>query len=160
MPIDSDLFKQGLSRWASGVTVVTTRTDDGPSGLTASAFSSVSAEPPLVLVCVNMSSGSCDPIREAGFFAVNILKSDQIDISNRFASSKDKHLRFAGETWTDGPIGAPMLSGSLASLECRVVSEMEQGTHRIYIGEVTHLVPGEGQPLLYYRGGYRAIADL
>ena len=160
MALDSELFKKGMANWASGVTVVTTRTSDGPAGLTASAFTSVSAEPPLVLVCVNMGGGSCDRICEAGCFAVNILEHGQMDISNIFASSKLKDQRFTAQSWRTGMTGAPLLDGCLASLDCRVVSMMEQGTHRIYIGEVGEIVLGEGHPLVYYKGGYREIADL
>jgi len=158
--LDSERFKKGMANWASGVTVVTTQTADGPAGLTASAFSSVSADPPLVLVCVNMGSGSCDRIREAGFFAVNILERGQMDVSNIFASSKLKDQRFTGQSWTTGVTGAPLLEGCLASLDCRIASMMEQGSHRIFIGEVCGVVLGEGHPLVYYKGGYREIADL
>jgi len=160
MTVSSDLFKKGLASWASGVTLVTTRTGDGPAGLTASAFSSVSAEPPLVLVCINRASGSCARIREAGAFAVNILEKSQVEASNKFASSKNKDTRFDGLQWLDSPSGMPCLVGALASLDCRVVANYDQGSHCIYIGEVRHITLGEGQPLLYYKGAYREIAGL
>ena len=94
MAVDPELFKQGLRRWASGVTVVTTKSGDKPHGMTVSAFSSVSADPPLVLVCANRNSRTHAVIREGGRFTVNVLASDQQDVSVVFSSSKLEDSRF------------------------------------------------------------------
>ncbi|MDJ0839871.1 MAG: flavin reductase family protein [Acidobacteriota bacterium] len=160
MAVDQEQFKKALATWASGVTVVTTETGSGPVGLTASAFSSVSAEPPLVLVCVNQSSESCDCIEEAGFFAVNILSTEQQDVSNKFASRKLKETRFQDLPMSTGVTGAPLLDESLTSIDCTLVNTVVMGTHKVFFGEVQQVVNREGNPLMYYRGGYREIAGL
>ncbi len=160
MAVDQTLFKQALAQWASGVTIVTTKTDAGYAGMTASAFSSVSADPPIILVCINQSAESCALVAESGSFAVNILESSQQDASNRFASFKDKETRFDSVAWSEAPSGSPYLDESLCSLDCKVVNKVEAGSHIVFFGEVQHVVNREGNPVLYYRGGYRGIEGL
>ena len=159
MPIDQDAFKQALRGWASGVTVVTSRAGDKVHGMTVSAFSSVSADPPLVLVCANQSSTTHSVIEEGGIFAVNILAKHQEDISNVFASSKNEETRLERVDWSQGETGAPLIHESLASLECKVRSAHREGSHTIYIGEVEAVHLNESTPLLYFGGGYRSIND-
>jgi len=160
MAVDPSLFKQALAQWASGVTIVTTKTAAGYAGMTASAFSSVSADPPIILVCINQSAESCALVAEAGYFAVNILESGQQDASNRFASFKDKETRFDAVAWSAAPSGAPFLDESMCSLDCKVVNQVQAGSHIVFFGEVQHVVNRDGNPLLYYRGGYRGIEGL
>jgi flavin reductase (DIM6/NTAB) family NADH-FMN oxidoreductase RutF len=156
--IDSDQFKKALQHWASGVTVVTTRSKSfGIQGMTVSAFSSVSVEPPQVLVCVNRAVATGEGIGESGVFAVNILSAGQAVVSNMFAGGGSHEDRFASVAWETGEIGAPLLAESLVSLECRVVEQMVAGTHWIVIGEVQRAVLRDGEPLLYYKAGYRHI---
>ena len=157
MAIDNDSFKKALSSWASGVTVVTTKTPEGYAGLTASAFSSVSMEPPIILVCVNQSSESCAAIEAAGCFAVNILQTEQVETSNRFAF-KDK--RFENTAHTPAPSGAPYLDEAMTSLDCKLVNTTLMGSHKVFFGEVQHAQIKEGDPLLYYKGGYRKLTDI
>jgi flavin reductase (DIM6/NTAB) family NADH-FMN oxidoreductase RutF len=159
VPIDQDAFKQALRGWASGVTVVTSRAGDKVHGMTVSAFSSVSADPPLVLVCANQSSTTHSVIEEGGIFAVNILAQHQEDISNVFASSKNEDSRLERVDWSHGETGAPLIDESLASLECKVRSAHREGSHTIYIGEVEAVHVNEAAPLLYFGGGYRSIND-
>ncbi|MEM9066846.1 MAG: flavin reductase family protein [Myxococcota bacterium] len=155
--VDDATFKQVMRRWASGVTVLTSRAGSEIHGMTVSAFSSVSAEPPLVLVCANRSSTTRDVIDAGGVFAVNILSSDQEAISTRFAVVPGAE-RFDGVSWTEGNTGVPLIDGALAQLECRVRSAHLEGTHTIYIGEVLHgTVDGSKAPLLYFDGSYRRI---
>ena len=157
MPIDSQAFKEALRGWASGVTVVTTRADDQMHGMTVSAFSSVSADPPLVLVCANRSSITHQLIELGGVFAVNILGSEQSEISNVFASTAHEDARLEFVSWSEGETGAPLIDGAVVSLECRVRSAHREGSHTIYVGQVEAVHIGEAEPLLYYQGGYRAL---
>jgi flavin reductase (DIM6/NTAB) family NADH-FMN oxidoreductase RutF len=157
--IDADQFKKALQNWASGVTVVTTKSKSfGMQGMTVSAFSSVSAEPPQVLVCVNRNGATSEGISESGVFAVNILSAGQTAISNSFAGAISHEDRFASVAWEAGESGSPLLTESLASLDCMVVEQMAAGTHWIVIGEVQQAVLREGEPLLYYKAGYRHLA--
>ena len=157
MPIDQDAFKQALRGWASGVTVVTSRAGEKTHGMTVSAFSSVSADPPLILVCANQASTTHSVIEEGGLFAVNILAEHQQDVSNVFASSKFEDSRLERVTWHAGETGVPVIDESLAALECKVRSAHREGSHTIYIGQVEHVHLTDSTPLLYYRGGYCSI---
>ena len=158
MPIDEDAFREALRGWASGVTVVTARSGDQVHGMTVSAFSSVSADPPLVLVCANRASTTHGVIEEGGVFAVNILASHQQDVSNIFASSKDEDSRLQRVSWTEGTTGAPLIDEAVVSLECNVTSSHREGSHTIYVGrvEAAHSTD-DGTPLLYYDGAYRSL---
>ena len=157
MAVSSLDFKRTLRHWASGVTVVSSGKGDERHGMTVSAFASVSAEPPQVLVCINRDARTFGVIEETGRFAVNILAEGQDRISNHFAAS-DTHLdRFAGIAWSEGPLGLPLIDGALATLCCEVTRSYDEGTHRIYIGAVEHVATSEGAPLLHYDGGYREL---
>ena len=158
MPIDQDAFKEALRGWASGVTVVTSRAGDKVHGMTVSAFSSVSADPPLVLVCANRASKTHGVIEEGGVFAVNILAEHQQDVSNVFASSKHEDSRLERVRWREGETGAPLIDEALASFECEVRSAHHEGSHTIYIGRVEAVHTTDAAPLLYYKGGYRSLS--
>jgi flavin reductase len=157
MPIDQRAFKEALRGWTTGVTVVTSRSGDKIHGMTVSAFSSVSADPPLVLVCANRSSTTHGIIEEGGLFAVNILASHQQDVSNVFASSKNEDSRLQRVSWTEGETGAPLIDEALASLECTVASAHQAGSHTIYIGRVEAVRTTDAEPLVYYQGDYRSL---
>jgi flavin reductase len=157
MPIDQDAFKEALRGWASGVTVVTSRAGDKVHGMTVSAFSSVSLDPPLVLVCANRASTTHGVIEEGGVFAVNILAEHQQEVSHVFASSKYEDSRLDRVSWTEGETGAPLIDEALASLECKVASAHHEGSHTIYIGQVEAVHTTDAAPLVYYQGGYRSL---
>ena len=157
MTVDEATFRGALRGWASGVTVVTSRSGDRVHGMTVSSFSSVSANPPLVLVCANRSSITHDIIQEGGVFAVNILAAHQREISHVFSSSKHEDSRLARVRWTEGETGAPLIEGAVACLECRVSSSHREGSHTIYVGEVEAVHTTDADPLLYYKGGYRSL---
>ena len=157
MPIDQDAFKEALRGWASGVTVVTSRAGDQVHGMTVSAFSSVSADPPLVLVCANRSSTTHGIIEEGGIFAVNILAEHQQEVSNLFASSKYEDSRLDRVRWSEGKTGAPLIDEARACIECEVASAHHEGSHTIYIGRVEAVHTTNAPPLLYYNGGYRSL---
>jgi flavin reductase (DIM6/NTAB) family NADH-FMN oxidoreductase RutF len=155
--VSTDGFKQALRRWASGVTILTSKANGEIHGMTVSAFTSVSASPPLVLVCTNTSSTTHAVIHAGGVFGVNVLAAGQDELSSRFAFG-DQTTRFEGVTFREGKTGVPLLEGCLAQMECRVRSAHLEGTHAIYIGEVLDVSVIEGEPLLYFDGGYRALA--
>jgi flavin reductase (DIM6/NTAB) family NADH-FMN oxidoreductase RutF len=161
MTVSADDFKKALQLWASGVTVVTTSSEKfGVQGMTVSAFSSVSVNPPLVLVCINNAADTGEGIKESQCFAVNVLTSDQQDISNQFAGGSNQQLRFENTDWKAGVTGAPILNESLMSLDCKVVEKVLAGTHWIIIGEVQECVCRSGEPLLYFCGAYRQLAGV
>jgi flavin reductase (DIM6/NTAB) family NADH-FMN oxidoreductase RutF len=158
MTVGVDDFKQAMQLWASGVTVVTTHSEKfGTQGMTVTAFSSVSVNPPQVLICINESADTGDGIQESQYFAVNVLSSTQQDVSNQFAGGSSQQQRFENTPWTTGITGAPILDDSLMSLECKVIEKIHAGTHWIIIGEVQDCVCREGEPLLYYRGNYQQL---
>jgi flavin reductase ActVB len=158
VPIDKHEFRRVLGHFAAGVTIVTTVGDDGtPYGLTATAFTSVSLEPPLVLVCVDKRSDSHPHFHTSRVFAVNFLGVHHEPLSRRFAvSGGDK---FAGLAMRRGPTSAPLLPDALAYLECRTVNVIDAGDHTIFLGQVEAADAREGEPLLYFRGGYWKISE-
>jgi flavin reductase (DIM6/NTAB) family NADH-FMN oxidoreductase RutF len=157
--IGPDDFRRVLGHFATGVTILTTADPDGrPTGLTASAFCSVSLDPPLVLICVDHKSQSFPALSESRGFAVNVLSAAQEDISRRFASTRlDK---FDGLAYTPGLHGAPVLHDALAQIECETVSKHVQGDHTIFVGRVERARVGSGEPLLYFRGRYERLASV
>ena len=157
MAVTHDEFRQALGRFASGVTVVTCKNGAGdPCGITVSAFSSLSLEPPLVLICIDKRASLYEELQEGCFFAVNVLGHDQESVSRRFASREPD--RFKGIGYREGLTGAPLIEGALAVIECRVVQSCPGGDHTIFIGEVESSGVNDGKPLLYFRGGYSGIA--
>lgn len=156
MPVTNDEFRSALSRFASGITVVTTKGKSGLlQGITVSAFSSVSLDPPLILVCIEKAAASYRGFLESGVFVVNILNSGQRTLSERFASQIDD--RFKGVEMSLNNDGIPMISNCLANLECRIKFTVDGGDHSVFIGEVENATIGEGDPLIYFRSDYRTI---
>lgn len=158
MTISAEDFKRALSRRATGVAIVTARSGDRIHGMTVSAFTEVSLEPPLVLVCADKASDTHGVIARSGRFAVNVLARGQGALADRFAVKKDEHLRFAGVPWSEAATGAPLLDEALVGIDCRVAAAHDAGDHVIYVGRVEALRLREGEPLLYWCGRYRAFA--
>lgn len=158
MPIDANEFRRVMGHFAAGVTVITTCGRDGrPYGLTATAFTSVSLDPPLVLVCVDKRSESHPHLVAASAYAVNFLTRAQEVLSSRFAKSGGD--KFDGVPWAPGSLGAPLLVGVLAHVQCSMVNIVDAGDHTIFIGQVEDGAVLGGEPLLYFNGAYRALAD-
>lgn len=158
MTVAIDDFKKGLKLWASGVAVVTTRSEAfGVQGMTVTAFSSVSVDPPLILVCINEAADTGDGIRESQSFAVNFLTAGQEAVSNQFAGGCSQQKRFENVSWNTAATGAPIIDDSLASLDCKVVQQVRAGTHWVIIGEVQEVLCHSGEPLLYYSSAYREL---
>lgn len=154
---DARTFRDALGCFATGVTVVTAIDPDGvPIGLTANSFTSVSLDPPLLLVCIANSSGSAAILRGADHFAVNVLQIGQQPTSNRFAGKGED--RFAATPWEIGEFGTPVLVGSLGSFECARDAVHEGGDHFILVGRVLKAIfEPRRDPLLYFRGKYRKL---
>lgn len=154
MPIEKQLFRSVLGNFAAGVTVITTVGPDAiPYGLTATAFTSVSLVPPLVLVCIDKRSETYPYFGSSQVFAANFLAQGQQQISQRFATSGGD--KFAGLEWRTGVLGAPVLAGTIGHVECRIKHEYDGGDHTIYVGEVESATAEAGEPLIYFRGAYR-----
>jgi len=151
--IDGIDFRNVIGHFASGVAVITCRSEDGEIfGMTASAVSSVSLEPPTLLICLNQGTATQRAVFERGLFVVNILHDDQGALARRFATfGADK---FSGLDVIDGPLGQPMLVDALANIECRVINHSVGGTHRVFVAEVAYADAHPGQPLAYYRGQF------
>jgi flavin reductase (DIM6/NTAB) family NADH-FMN oxidoreductase RutF len=156
MPISRDEFRHALGRFASGVTVVTTKDSGGHlHGITVSAFCSVSLEPPLILVCIEKKTGSHYAFEQSNSFVVNILREDQQYISDRFASYLPD--KFAGVEFHLGIDDLPVLEDVLANLECRLVNSHASGDHTIYVGHIEKAAIRDGKPLIYWHGNYREL---
>ncbi len=158
MPVERDDFFRLMGSFASGVTIITSRDEDGvPRGFTASAFCSLSLSPALCMVGVDLRTESLPAIRSSGGFVINILAAHQQELSQRFASkAADK---FAGVTYREGPVtGAPIFDGALAWIECRVKEMLPGGDHLIVVGEIEGGEAHDGEPLVYFRSRYRGLA--
>jgi flavin reductase (DIM6/NTAB) family NADH-FMN oxidoreductase RutF len=156
MPVDKQLFRRVLGGFAAGVTVVTTLGEDGqPYGLTATAFTSVSLEPPLVLVCVDKRSESHPHFHTSQVFVVNFLAHNQEQLSRRFAvSGGDKF----GDLMTRRAVnGAPLLEGTAGYVDCHAVNVIDAGDHTVFIGMVDAAETFDVAPLLYFGGAYAEV---
>ena len=150
-------LRDTLGRFATGVTIITAHASDGrPVGLTANSFTSVSLDPPLLLVCIANNSGSAEVLRGIDDFAVNVLQIGQQPVSNLFAGKSED--RFAGTRWEVGEYGAPILPSSLGIFECKRDALHEAGDHFILVGRVEKAsFEPRRDPLLYFRGKYRRV---
>jgi flavin reductase (DIM6/NTAB) family NADH-FMN oxidoreductase RutF len=156
--IPADTFKGALSRFPTGVCVVTSVAGDGRlCGITISAFTSVSLEPPLILFCLGRKNEALIRDARGDHFAVNVLADDQGDVSESFASQKAD--KFEGIAHKPGVNGCPLLSDCLLSLECSLFSVYEGGDHLIVVGRVSRIHPRGGNPLLRYRGRYLSLTS-
>jgi len=158
LAVDVVELKQVLAQRASGVAIVTARAGDSIHGMTVSAFAEVSLVPPLVLVCADKTSHTHPVIERGGVFALNVLAAEQRELSDRFASKRDEERRFVGLGYDTGVTGAPLLRGTLATLDCRVRAAHDAGDHVIYVGEVVDLRRSQREPLVYWGGDYCSLA--
>jgi flavin reductase (DIM6/NTAB) family NADH-FMN oxidoreductase RutF/pimeloyl-ACP methyl ester carboxylesterase len=154
---DARTLRDAMGCFATGVTIITAHAADGrPIGLTANSFTSVSLDPPLLLVCIANNAGSAETLRSIDGFAVNVLQIGQQPVSNLFAGKSED--RFAGTRWEIGEYGAPILPSSLGIFECKRDSLHEAGDHFILVGRVEKAsFEPRRDPLLYFRGKYRRL---
>lgn len=158
--IDPHVFRTVMSHFATGVVVVTGRDDRGePAGMTAQSFSSLSLDPPLVMVSPARSSTSWPKIGPQGLFAINVLAADQAGLSGAFAQSGGD--KFADTAWHEGELGVPLLDGALAHIECTLEAVYPGGDHIIVVGKVaalhTDFSEAALEPLVFYRSAYRTL---
>ncbi len=159
MPISSEEFRSVLRHYPSGVTIVAVKAGDQTHGLTVSAFASISPQPPLVMVIVDHRHRAYKLLeREGAVFSVNILRHDQVEMSNRFAWVKDED-RFAVGDWRTAATGAPVLGDALAWMDCTIQGRYAAETNTIYVGEIqaAHVPHPDEPPLLYWNRGYRHL---
>jgi flavin-dependent trigonelline monooxygenase, reductase component len=155
-PVASREFRSACGRFATGVTIASVVDAKGaPYGLTVSSFTSVSLDPPLILICLGHAVAAIHHFRAAAHFGINILAEDQRALSERFARKGQD--RFDGVAWQPGVTGVPLLPGVLAAIECAVHRIVPMGDHDILVGEMVHAQVKAGEPLLHFAGGYRKL---
>jgi 4-nitrophenol 2-monooxygenase / 4-nitrocatechol 4-monooxygenase, reductase component len=155
--VDRERFRSVMGHFASGVTIITTCHEGIDYGLTASAVSSLSLDPPMLLICVNKTSHTRDAIEASRVFAVNILRENQSEVARQFATSRPD--KFAGLSASYGALDVPLLDDMLATIECRVTEIVTGGTHAVFLAEVETAQATEGMPLTYFRGRMGRLAD-
>jgi flavin reductase (DIM6/NTAB) family NADH-FMN oxidoreductase RutF len=162
MTLNPAEFRKAMGCFATGVTIITVDLDREVHGMTANAFSSVSLNPLLVLVCVDRRTSTHAHLHAKKRFGINVLGMDQRKISEYYASPARTHERAeaeAGARFDRTAHGTPVLHGALAYLECRLHSAQDAGDHTIFIAEVEDVVVREGEPLLFFRGEYRRVGE-
>ena len=155
-PVSADEFRRACGRFATGVTIASVLDSAGaPHGLTVNSFSSVSLEPPLILICLGQLVTMIEAFRAARYFGISVLREDQRDLADRFA--RKGHDRFTGTAWHAGHTGVPLLDGALAEIECQTHHRFTAGDHDILVGEMVCARVDEGEPLIYFASRYRDL---
>jgi flavin reductase (DIM6/NTAB) family NADH-FMN oxidoreductase RutF len=158
--MNSKLLRRVFSKFATGITVVTTINHQGVAcGVTINSFNSLSLEPPMILFCLKKESPLLELIGNHGFFGVNVLNSEQTNLSDRFALT-EKSTEMDDISFINSEKNLPIFSDSLAAFECSLSALHEGGDHRIILGEVENIHLGQGDPLLYYRSHYARLEPL
>ncbi len=159
MAVSPDVFRQVMGKFATGVTIVTLKNKSGVHGLTVNAFTSVSLDPPLVLICIQKNGVSHTNISQTEYFVVNILSNDQQELAERFANAElNSRERFKNVSYQMTGRGVPILRGNLGHLECRIVDRFDGGDHTIFLAQVESAEVSEGKrPLLFYASQYRYL---
>ena len=158
MAFDAQLQRQIMGRFATGVTVVTTRFGDGElTGMTANAVMSLSLDPPLVVVSVDKKAQIHRCLNDGQRYAINILTRDPEDLSTRCATPGPKD--FSDLEWTESQSGAPILRDTLGYVDCKLTRVLPAGDHDLFVGEVVAGNLGKGEPLLFYGGKYRTLLE-
>lgn len=158
-PISLDEFRHGMRRLTAGVSLITTEYQGEKHGLIATSVSSLTAEPPSLLVCVNRSSSSHDPITGSGVFAVNVLASHHDDICAQFSQSARRADRFQSGEWHALKTGVPALKDALVTFDCQLEKIVEWSTHSILLAHIVgiHLLDGELDPMVYFNSGFHTL---
>ncbi len=149
-------FRRVCGRFVTGVTIASVVDTQGtPHGLTVSSFTSVSLDPPLILICLGHRVSAVDAFRASAHFGINVLAENQRDLAERFA--RQKQDRFDGLKWRRGQTGVPLLPGVLAAIECAVRQRFTAGDHDVFVGEMVHARVAEGAPLIHFASHYRRL---
>jgi flavin reductase (DIM6/NTAB) family NADH-FMN oxidoreductase RutF len=154
--MDSNLFRRACAQFATGVAIASALDQHGlPHGMTINSFTSVSMDPPLVLICVDKTSNLLSIFEHCGHYGLSFLGHHQQALSHRFAQRGQD--RFDGTPWMPGAHGVPLIPDALAHLECRITSTVTAGDHTVLIAEVISADIQSGRPLLYFESGYRRL---
>jgi flavin reductase (DIM6/NTAB) family NADH-FMN oxidoreductase RutF len=154
--VTAEEFRRACGRFATGVAVATVLDAAGvPHGLTVSSFTSVSLDPPLVLICLGHEVTVIGAFREAKYFGINVLREEQRHLSDRFA--RKGFDRFDGLPWEQGETGVPLLPGALAAMECALEQRIRSGDHDIFVGRMVRAAVHDGKPLIHYASRYREL---
>jgi flavin reductase (DIM6/NTAB) family NADH-FMN oxidoreductase RutF len=157
-PVTSEEFRRACGRFATGVTIASVLDREGtPHGLTVSSFTSVSLDPPLILICLGHAVSVIDIFRASSYFGINVLSESQRELSERFARKGED--RFNDLAWVRGETGVPLIPGVLANIECAMEQRVTSGDHDIFIGEMVASQVADGEPLIYYASRYRKLAQ-
>jgi flavin reductase (DIM6/NTAB) family NADH-FMN oxidoreductase RutF len=149
---DLNLLKQVNRQFVSGVTVVTAMDGQTPRGLAVNAFSSISLDPPTVMVAVQRTSSTHDCLYRATHLAINILSTDQLDVVNKFATKADD--KFAGLDWVPGPFGSPLIERSGAQMEVEIRDRLQASTHTVFICRVVYATVSDRHAMVYTAGRF------
>ena len=154
--VTSAEFRRACGRFATGVTIASVLDAQGtPHGLTVSSFTSVSLDPPLILICLGHRVSAIEVFRASAHFVINVLAEDQHDLAERF--TRKGQDRFEGLKWQPGKTGVPMLAGVLVAIECAVRQRLTAGDHDIFVGEMVGACIAAGAPLIHFASHYRRL---
>jgi flavin reductase (DIM6/NTAB) family NADH-FMN oxidoreductase RutF len=155
--VSADRFRSTCGRFVTGVAIVTAIGNDGlPHGITVNSFTSVSLDPPLILICLDCLTTFMKHFEDQAF-AINVLKEGQEDLARRFARKEGD--KFFGIQWHAGETGVPLLPAVLATMECKLTSRITEGDHFVLLGRVISAICYEGNPLAYFKGAYRKLLE-
>ena len=159
--MDPEQFKAGMRALAGAVNIITSMNAGHRYGMTATAVCSATADPPTVLACINKLATTHGAVTKSKAFCVNVLRSDDWELSTAFSGAQSGEARFKSRDWTRLATGSPVLIDALVCFDCRVVKSLSHGTHTIFLGEVEQVLLGKnGKPLLYSEGQYAKLASL
>ncbi len=154
--MDPDLFRRACAQFATGVAIASAKDAEGqPHGMTINSFTSVSMDPPMVLICVDYTANLLSIFEQCGQYGLSFLSRQQQALSTRFAQRGQN--RFGGMPWVAGSTGVPLIPGALAHLECRIAKSVAAGDHTVLIAEVVSADIQSGSPLLFFGSGYRSL---
>lgn len=161
LPTISDAYRGGMRQLADGVCLITSSGNQQLGGMIATAVTSVSAEPPTLLVCINRSASMFDMIEKRGYFCVNVLASEALPLVDMFSHSARRDERFASGDWQRDAQGSPVATEALVAFSCQLVKTVDWHTHSIFLGEVIEVVhPNpDAQPLVYHDRGFHQLSD-
>jgi flavin reductase (DIM6/NTAB) family NADH-FMN oxidoreductase RutF len=155
--VSSDVFRRACSRFATGVAIAGAIDSNGaPHGLTVSSFSSVSLDPPLILICLGHAIAAIDVFRQSRHFGLSVLHENQRALSERFAMRVDDRFDFLD--WRRGESGVPLIDGALAAMECETRHRVSAGDHDIFIAEMLRATIGDGRPLIHFASEYSRLS--
>lgn len=157
----ADAYRQGMRFLPAGVCLITSHRDGVPAGMIATAVTSVSSEPPTLLICVNRNASLFETVMQAGTFCVNVLATDAVALVAQFSDSARREERFSSGGWSTLASGSPLSTQAVVAFDCRVAKVVDWHSHGIFLGEVVEVVhPFDGKPLLYMDRGFHGLVGV